>query len=129
MATTVEYGLGSFVMDVAGQAVPSNGGAGSVKNPEGVDLIVTGAKVLVETPSVGAANLDVGIGVALADSTNLVNALAVNGSIDGKAYNGPAPAAKAECVVWGADEYLNATVSAASAAFVGKVYVSYVRTA
>ncbi len=120
-------GKGAFTLDLAGQGVPSNGGAGQVLNPEGAALIVTKCVLYVETPSAGAANINAGIGAAGADNSNLINALAIDGAITGKAYNGLNPAANAEHLVWGAAEYLNATVSAASAAFVGKLYIEYLR--
>lgn len=119
---------GSFTLDLAGQAVPSNGGLGEVANPEGQDLIITKSCLYVITPSAGAANINVGCGVAGADNSDLISALAINGAITGLAYNGLNPASEAALPIWGAAEVLNATGSAACAAFVGRVYVEYERT-
>ncbi len=124
------YKSGAFILDLVGQAVPSNGGLGQVLNPEGVALIITRLVLLVTTPSAGAANIDVGTGAVDSDLSNLISAVAINGAITGKAYNGLAhPAAEAEYLVWGATEYLSATGSAACAAFRGRVYVEYLRAA
>ena len=47
---------GCFELALVGEAVPTNGGAGEVANPEGVPLIVKQATLYVDTPSAGAAN-------------------------------------------------------------------------
>ncbi len=120
-------GKGAFTLALTGQAVPTAGGAGEVVNPEGASLIITKAVLYVANPSAGAANLNAGIGAGGADNSNLIGALAINGAIAGKAYNGLNPAANAEHIVWGANQYLNATPSAASAAFRGTLFVEYLR--
>lgn len=114
---------GAFTIELAGQAVSTAGGAGSALNPFGESFVITQCTLVVLTPSAGAANINVGTGLTAADNNNLIAALAVNGSITNKAYNGPAPAAKAERVVWAAGEYITATTSAASTAFVGRLYI------
>jgi hypothetical protein len=120
---------GSFTLDRTGQAIPSNGGLGEVANPEGQDLIITSCILYVITPSAGAANINVGYGAAGADNNNELSAVAINGAITGTAWNGLAFAAEAQRLVWGANQVLNATGSAACAAFRGRVYVEYQRTA
>lgn len=117
-----------YALDLVGQAVVSNGGLGEVANPEGQDLVITGAWLLVETASVGAANAAIGIGNAGAANNNIIAAQALNGVNPGTAYNLLAPAAGAACVVWGANQFLNATGSAACGAFTGRVYIEYSRT-
>lgn len=119
---------GAFLLALVGQATPSNGGAGSIANPEGRDLIVTKVTLRVVTPSAGAANVNVGVGASGANNSNLISALAISGAITGLAYNGLNPAANAQHMVWGAGQVLNATVSAASADFRGTVYVEYLQT-
>ncbi len=118
---------GAFELALVGQAVPSNGGAGEVLNPEGVPLIVKQATLYVDTPSAGAANLAVGAGAAGAANNNIIAAQAINGVAAGSAFNLLAPAAGAAEVVWAATDVLNATVSAASAAFRGRLFVEYYR--
>lgn len=118
---------GAYELALAGQAVPANGGAAEIMNPEGVPLIIKQATLYVDTPSAGAANLAVGTGAAGAANNNIIAAQAVNGALTGLAYNLLAPAAGAAEIMWGAAQVLNATVSAASAAFVGRLLVEYYR--
>lgn len=118
-------GKGAFTLDLVGQAVVSNAGLGEVLNPEGRPVVVTKCVLYVTTPSAGAANINVGIGTLGADSSDLISALAINGAITGKAYNGLNPAAKAEHLVWLATTYLHATGSAACTAFRGTLYIEY----
>ena len=123
---------GYIEIPLAGNALYAGGEiSGSVPNPEGVPLIITDAKLYVDTPSTGAANINVGLAAAPTISdTTLINALAINGSITGKAYHGmTALAAKGEAVVWGTDQYLTATGSASSVGFAGRLFVKYIRTA
>lgn len=119
---------GVFTLDLAGQAIPSDGGAGQIANPEGQDLIIRHAALLIQTASAGAATLAVGIGDEDAANNNIVADATINGAVL-KPYNLLAPAAKAAMVEWGANQVLNATASAASAAFRGRLYIEYYRTA
>jgi hypothetical protein len=114
-------------MALAGQAVPSNGGAGEVANPEGVTLIIKQATLYVDTPSAGAANIAIGTGAAGGANVNIIAAQAINGALTGLGYNLLAPAAGAAEIMWTAAQVLNATPSAASAAFVGRLFVEYYR--
>lgn len=118
---------GCYEVALAGQAVPSNGGAGAYANPEGVTLIIKQATLYVDTPSAGAANIAIGTGAAGAANNNIIAAQAINGAITGLAYNLLAPAAGAAEIMWTAAQVLNATVSAASAAFRGRLLVEYYR--
>ncbi len=118
---------GAYTLSLVGQATVTNGGLGEVLNPEGAPVIVTKCVLYVITESTGSANINVGIGDAGDDNSNLISALAINGSIAGKAYNGLNPAAKSEHLVWAADKYLNATGSATCTAFRGTLYVEYIR--
>lgn len=118
---------GCFEIALAGQAVPSNGGAAEVLNPEGVPIIIKQATLYVDTPSAGAANIAVGTGNAGAANNNIIAAQAINGAITGLAYNLLAPAAGAAEIMCTAAQVINATVSAASAAFVGRLFVEYYR--
>ena len=121
---------GNLEIPLAGAALFAGGEVGTLLNPEGVPLIIVDVKLYVDTPSTGAANLNVGIAVnATTSDTDMINALAVNGAITGKAYHGmTALAAKGEAQVWGASEYITATGSASTAGFVGRLFVQYIRT-
>ncbi len=129
MATS--FAGGYIEIPLAGAALFAGGEVAAVKNPEGVPVIITDVKLYVDTPSTGAANLSVGIAAnGTTSDTDMINALAVNGAITGKAYHGmTALAAKGEAQVWGATEYITATGSASTAGFVGRLFVHYIRTA
>jgi phage gp45-like len=121
--------MGAFVIDLVGTTSTDGGAIAAVANPEGQKLIITEAYVIVDTPSTGAANLNAGVAAnATTSDTDLVNALAINGSITGNVYNGPAPAAKAAVGTWGATEYITASGSADSTGFRGRLFVKYIRT-
>ena len=127
MATS--FAGGYIEIPLAGAALFAGGEVAAVKNPEGVPGIITDVKLYVDTPSTGAANLSVGIAAnGTTSDTDMINALAVNGAITGKAYHGmTALAAKCEAQVWGATEYITATGSASTAGFVGRLFVQYIR--
>jgi hypothetical protein len=125
------FASGYVEIPLAGAALFAGGEIGSLLNPEGVPLIITDVKLYVDTPSTGGANINVGIAAnATTSDTDMINALAINGAITGKAYHGmTALAAKGEAQVWGATEYITATGSADSSGFAGSLFVHYVRTA
>lgn len=129
MATT--FSSGYLEIPLTGVAATTGGAIASVANPEGVPLIIEDVKLYVDTPSTGAANINVGLAAAATtDDTDMINALAINGSITGKAYHGmTALAAKGEAQVWGTSQFLTATGSATSVGFAGRLYVRYIRTA
>lgn len=120
---------GAFEIALAGQAVPANGGAGEIVNPEGVTIIIKQATLYVDTPAsvAGGETLAVGAGAAGALNNNIIAAQAIDGAITGLAYNLLAPAAGAAEIMCTAAQVINATVSAASAAFVGRLFVEYYR--
>lgn len=127
MATS--FAGGYIEIPLAGAALFAGGEVAAVLNPEGVPVIITDVKLYVDTPSTGAANLSVGIAAnGTTSDTDMINALAVNGAITGKAYHGmTALAAKGEAQVWGTTEYITATGSASTAGFVGRLFVQYIR--
>lgn len=129
--TTATFASGCLEIPLAGAVLFAGGEVGAVLNPEGVPLIIQDVKIYVDTPSTGGANINVGIAAnATTSDTDMINALAINGAITGKAYHGmTALAAKGEAQVWGATEYVTATASADSSGFVGRLFVQYIRTA
>jgi len=129
MATTPSFASGYIEIPLVGVVATTGGAIGALKNPEGVPVVITDVKLLVDTPSTGAANINVGIAAdGVTSDTDMINALAINGSITGKAYHGmTALAAKGEAQVWGAGEYITATGSASSAGFTGRLFVQYIR--
>lgn len=126
-------GKGMMSIALTGVASAAGGGIASVANPEGVSLLILRTFLYIATPSTGAANIDAGIGAAAdTDATDIISALAINGSLTGKYYNGQAQqvSAKTEVTapaVWTADKFLNVTGSATSVGFEGTLYVEYVR--
>lgn len=127
--TTTTFASGYIEIPLTGALLFAGGEIAAVANPEGTPLIICDVKLFVDTPSTGAANINVGIAAnGTTSATTLINALAINGAITGKAYHGmTALAAKGEAVVWGTTQYLTATGSASSVGFVGSLFISYVR--
>lgn len=126
MATS--FSGGYIEIPLTGALLFAGGEVAAVANPEGVPLIITDVKIYVDTPSTGAANLSVGLAAnATTSDTDMINALAVNGSITGLAYHGmTALAAKGAAQVWGTTQYLTATGSASTVGFVGRLFVQYI---
>ena len=128
--TKTTFASGYLEVPLVGAALFAGGEIAAVANPEGAPLIITDVKIYVDTPSTGGANINVGIAAnATTSDTDMINALAINGAITGKAYHGmTALAAKGEAQVWGATEYVTATASADSSGFTGRLFIKYVRT-
>ena len=121
---------GMLVIDLVGTAVAA-GCLGSVANPEGVPVLITGAFLYVITGATGAATLQVGVGALAAASSDMNNALAINATA-GTCWSGfHGVAANAEMstpAYWTAATYLNFTsAAAATTGFTAKYFVEYVR--
>ena len=124
------YKSGTLEIPLTGHALYAGGEIAAVANPEGVPLIIKDVKLYIDTPSTGAANINVGLAAdAVTSDTDMISALAINGSITGKAYHGmTALAAKGEAQVWGTTQFVTATGSASSAGFAGRLFIDYIRT-
>src|ERR1035437_3917359 len=94
---------GYMEIPLTGALLYAGGEIAAFANPEGIPLIVEDVKIYIDTPSTGAANINVGINASKVTSdTALINALAIGGSTTGKAYHAmTALAAKGEAQVWG----------------------------
>lgn len=104
------------------------GGALSLANPEGVDLIVTRLILDITTEATGAATVDAGIAANgttsadnLIDGGDVGTAVVVldnvgNGGTNGKSVR-----------KWGSSQYLTITASATLAGLVGNAYIEYIR--
>jgi hypothetical protein len=127
--TTPVFSSGRLEIPLLGATTFAGGEIASVRNPEGVPLILTDVKIYVEAASSGVANINVGVNSSpTASDADLISALAINGAIAGLAYHGiAANVAKGAVQVWGATDYITATGSADSTGFRGRLYVSYVR--
>ena len=123
--------VGYLEIDLTGDALFAGGEIAAQVNPEGVALVIVDAKLIVDTPSTGAANINVGVNASATTSdTDMVNALAINGAITGVVYHAmTALAAKDAALLWPAGYYITATGSADSSGFVGRLFVKYIRLA
>jgi hypothetical protein len=127
-------GKGWLSIDFTGVAATTGGAIASVKNPEGVDVVVTNAFVYIATNSTGAANLTIGTGTsATTDYSNMVTATAMAAAA-GKVYTAAAISASIATEVtapgvWLSTQYINITGSASTAGLTGTLFVEYVRTA
>lgn len=128
----LEYQTGKLVIKLTGATTTDNAGLGAVLNPEGQDLMILRTQLYVKTASTGAANLSAGVTTVAAAATDIVNALAMNGAIAGKVYNGSTvqTTAKTEITApakWEAAKYITFTGSADTTGLVAYLYVEYVR--
>lgn len=123
---------GKMVIKLTGATSAADAGLGQVANPEGVPLLITRTQLYVTTPSTGAANLSAGVVATGTAGTDVINALAMNGAITGKVYNGNAiqVTAKTEITapaVWTTSLYLTFTGSADTTGLVAYLFVEYIR--
>jgi hypothetical protein len=121
---------------VKGNATAVANSLGSIANPEGVRLHIHEGYLKIITAAAGAAHLDVGIGAADADSTDLMSDFALNGLAANAIYyvvsNNSASQAAAttpQGLAWAADTYLNFYnhVDIISTAFEAYLYLRYIR--
>jgi hypothetical protein len=134
MAVTAINGVGKGMcsIDFTGVVATTGGAIASVKNPEGVDVIVTKAFVYLATNSTGAANLTIGIGTsATTDYSDMVTATAMAAAA-GKVYTAAAISASIATEVtapgvWLSTEYVNITGSGSTVGLTGTLFIEYVR--
>lgn len=126
-------GKGFLSVPVTGTTATTGGAMCSLANPEGVTVHILRAYLRVDSASTGAANITVGVAAnGTTEATDIINALAINGSIAGKIYNGNAIQVTTKTEVtapaaWTADKFVTCTGSASSAGFAGTLYIEYVR--
>lgn len=121
--------FGAYRKALVAVTTTTAGGALSIPNPEGVDVIITRAVLYIPTPSAGAATVDLGVaanGTTSAD--NLIDGVSVAAAgvfdnLNQAGTNGKATR------IWGASQYVTATASATLAGIVGYLYLEYLRTA
>ena len=109
-------------------AVDTAGGAFSIANPEGVDILIRRVMVHVTTVATAAGTLSVGVGTGATTSyANLIDTVDVNAAtgvfdnIKSKGTNGK------ECQVWPAASFVTGSkASGALAGLVANVYLDYV---
>ena len=106
----------------------TGGGALSLANPEGADLIITRFIVNITTAATGAATCDFGVAAAatttsdtLLDGVDVGTAAAIFDNIDDQGTNGQS------VLLWPSDQFVTGTASATLAGLVGNVYIEYKR--
>jgi hypothetical protein len=125
-------GTGMLSVPLTGNALFAGGEIAAVANPEGASLMILRTYLYVKTPSTGAANISIGVAAnATTSATDAINALAINGAITGKVYNGNTiqGTTKTEVsvpAVWTADKFVTCTGSADSSGFTGTLYIEYI---
>lgn len=110
------------------------GAVGGVANPEGVPVFITRAKIHLITPSAAAATFNIGIGAdQTADYSDLVSAWPANGGANTwwevlTSVASEAALTTPSGLAWTAANFLTVTSAAAACpAFVGDLYVEYIR--
>jgi hypothetical protein len=126
-------GKGMLSVPVTGTTSTTGGAMCSVANPEGQTVYILRSYLVVTTASTGAANINVGVGAsATTDASDMISALAINGAITDKIYNGNTIQATTKTEVtapaaWTSDKFVNCTGSASSAGFTGTLFIEYIR--
>ncbi len=133
MTVAVESeGRGVMSISLTGVNNTNNAGLGQVKNPEGVDIMILRATLVVLAASAGAANLSVGVADAGSAATDIINALAMNGVSAKTCYNGHAMQNTAKTAItapalWTSDKYVTFTGSADTTGLSARLLLEYVR--
>lgn len=121
---------------VKGNATVVANSLGSIANPEGVALHITDGYLKVIAPCAESADLDIGIGVTGADSTDLASDLSIDGYaadeiyyIVGKDASSQDAATSPKGLLWAATTYLNFYQhnAVACSAFEAYLYLRYIR--
>ena len=122
---------GAFAVDLTGGTATSGGGVAAIPNPEGVDLVIADAFLLVKTNSNGAANLTVGTapsGTVAATSMLPATAMAgAAGSVLALFNHGTAIGNAAAPQKWGSADYINVAGSASTAGLTARLFIKYYR--
>jgi len=120
--------VGAYKVALTAVEGTTAGGALSLANPEGVDLIVTRLILDITTEATGAATVDAGIAANgttsadnLIDGGDVGSAAAVLDNIENGGTNGKA------AIKWEDSQYLTITASATLAGLVGNAYIEYKR--
>jgi len=126
-------GKGMLSVPVTGTTSTDGGAMCAVANPEGQTIYILRSYLVVTTASTGAANISVGVAAdGVTSATDMINALAINGSIANKIYNGNTIQATTKTEVsapaaWTSTKYVTCTGSADSSGFTGTLYIEYIR--
>jgi hypothetical protein len=118
---------------ITGNAVAA-GLVGAIANPEGVPLQICESYLYFVAPSTAASTFDIGIGTAIADSSDLVSAFAMNSAagtvwkVVGTDRASEAAATTPWGSLWPVASFLTATSAAqASTGLIADLFVRYIR--
>lgn len=124
---------GVMTISLTGAASAAAAGLGAIANPEGVNVLILRATLIVSAASAGVATLSVGVAATAAlAATDILNALAMNGVAANTCYNGHvmqngAQTAIAAPALWAPTSYITFTGSATTVGLVAKLFVEYIR--
>lgn len=133
MTVANSEGKGMLSIPVTGTTSTTGGAMASFANPEGQTIYILRSYLVVTTASAGAANISIGIAAdGVTSATDMINALAINGAITTKIYNGNTIQATTKTEVsapaaWTSSKYVTCTGSADSTGFTGTLFIEYIR--
>ncbi len=116
---------------IAGAASTDAAGLGSILNPEGVNLLILRASLVVLTPSTGSAAVSIGITTVAATATDILNALdlqvTANYCYNGFAMQNTAKTQISAPALWTPTTYLTITGAATTVGLDALLLLEYVR--
>lgn len=119
----------TFCIRVTGELAATGGAIAAVPNPWHGTVGIMRGTWYIDTPSTGAANINIGVGAtATTDASDIISALAVNGAITGKAYNcfamqNGAKTQVAAPALWHSGDYITFTGDASTVGLVALLYL------
>ena len=125
-------GRGFLRIGLTGVVSSANAGQGELLNPEGVRLAIIRSYIYFATGSVGAGNLDIGVGVSGAKGTDILSTFdAIEATVGAKAFYCQAVPVNEteEAVIWEVTEYVTFTGSATLVGLAADLYLEYIRLA
>lgn len=132
-AEILQEGLGGVVtIEITGVASTANAGQGQIENDFGADVRILQAWLLVDTPSTGAATVNVGVADAGGTANDILSAFALNGLTADSLHNCFAMQNTAETEVtapakWTEAKVVSITASATLAGFHGYLILRVIR--
>lgn len=119
------FDRGAYRADLTAVTGTTAGGALSIANPEGADIVVTRLLLSITTASSGAATVDAGIaanGTTSSDTLIDGKSVATAGVFDNISDAGTNGKSRQK---WASDQYLTITASATLAGLVGEAIIEY----
>lgn len=129
----LNQGRGALCITITGENNAAAGGLGAIANPEGVNVLILRATLVVLEPSAGAANLRLGLGAAATNPNDIMadEAMALGAGVpapfNGFARQNGADTAIAVPAIWTPALNIVATGSANTTGLVARLFVEYIR--